>query len=456
MMYADLKHIIESMPDDYFQKDFQKSLFLLAANTAQRANTLVSVKFDEVYINKDRYNGQITAITVTFNTTKGTKDHAGIRKTIRFNRNDPLMCFIEAFRKYLQSRYNIDLESYNTEREKFKGKKIWNITRLNLTHMVYNATQRAGYPLRYFSAHSFRSGVVCQMLLNSLNGDINRFNHVFNDARVIGDWVEKSSEFYKYIKKATFASLVASRFVDPNIHQKLFDEDLQDPIRFHNLQNLISSWKSNVELKFEKLLRDLFSHFLETLKYSLNGLIQINNSLESHIKMHFSAHTINSVFYNFCKVNNPEFLKKDIDHKNQSLCRAFYNTIKKEIVYELLKNNDLTYVRYQFIPYVDDWESNELDFSTEEKIFLLESIEKTSIEFIHMNRNILAKLKQFSSLKKEYSGLSNKQILEILKTNLQNFDEDAENDDFTSKLGLPYTEAEDKFIHKCYNTMIPV
>jgi ABC-type transporter MlaC component len=122
-MYADLKHIIESTPDDYFQKDFQKSLFLLAANTAQRANTLVSVKFDEVYINKDRYNGQITAITVTFNTTKGTKDHAGIRKTIQFNRNDPLMCFIEAFRKYLQRRYNIDLESYNTEREKFKGKK---------------------------------------------------------------------------------------------------------------------------------------------------------------------------------------------------------------------------------------------------------------------------------------------------------------------------------------------
>jgi hypothetical protein len=92
----------------------------------------------------------------------------------------------------------------------------------------------------------------------------------------------------------------------------------------------------------------------------------------------------------------------------------------------------LNYVRYQFIPYVDDWESNELDFSAEEKIFLLESIEKTSIEFIHMNRNILAKLKQFSSLKKEYSGLDNKQILEILKTNLQNFDEDAENDDFTS------------------------
>jgi hypothetical protein len=102
--------------------------------------------------------------------------------------------------------------------------------------MVYNATQRAVYPLRYFSAHSFRSGVVCQMLLNSLNGDIKIFNHVFNDARVIGVWVEKSSAFYKYIKKATLASLVASRFVDPNIRQKLFDEDLQDPIRFHNLK----------------------------------------------------------------------------------------------------------------------------------------------------------------------------------------------------------------------------
>ena len=59
----------------------------------------------------------------------------------------------------------------------------------------------AGYPHHFFSPHSFRSGVVCQMLLNSLNGDHNRFNHVFNDARNLGEWVEKSAVFRKYIKR---------------------------------------------------------------------------------------------------------------------------------------------------------------------------------------------------------------------------------------------------------------
>ena len=74
-----------------------------------------------------------------------------------------------------------------------KDRKIWNINRNDLTDRVYRDSVNAGYPKHFFSSHSFRSGVVCQMLLNSLNGDVNRFNQVFNDARTLGEWTENST-----------------------------------------------------------------------------------------------------------------------------------------------------------------------------------------------------------------------------------------------------------------------
>ena len=84
MMYADLKNILESIPDDHPDKDFDSSIFLLALNTAQRASTLVSVKFNDVVVNKNRETGEIKNLTVIFNTTKGIKENAGLRKTIQY------------------------------------------------------------------------------------------------------------------------------------------------------------------------------------------------------------------------------------------------------------------------------------------------------------------------------------------------------------------------------------
>ena len=54
MMYADLKNIIENTPDDYYRKDFQSSLYLVASNTPQRTSTLVNVKLGEIFVNKDK------------------------------------------------------------------------------------------------------------------------------------------------------------------------------------------------------------------------------------------------------------------------------------------------------------------------------------------------------------------------------------------------------------------
>ena len=93
------------------------------------------------------------------------------------------------------------------------------------------------------------------MLLDSLNGDSHRFNTVFNDAKILGAWVEKSDAFQKYIKKSMLGSLIASRFVDPNIKQNIIDFKLNEPKIFHNIKSLEPCWRANEELKFEKLLK---------------------------------------------------------------------------------------------------------------------------------------------------------------------------------------------------------
>jgi hypothetical protein len=104
------------------------------------------------------------------------------------------------------------------------------------------------------------------MLLDSLNGDSHRFNHVFNDAKILGAWVEKSDAFQKYIKKSMLGSLIASRFVEPNIEQKIIDFKLNEPKIFHNIESLEPCWRANEELKFENLIKLMFNRVLEKFK----------------------------------------------------------------------------------------------------------------------------------------------------------------------------------------------
>ncbi len=98
LMYKDLKHIINVMPDAYPLKNLQVSLFLLAANTAQRANTCVSVNFDDAVVRKE-VSGKIKSVDITFNVTKRRKTNANIRKIIERNDDDPQICFVLAFEK---------------------------------------------------------------------------------------------------------------------------------------------------------------------------------------------------------------------------------------------------------------------------------------------------------------------------------------------------------------------
>jgi hypothetical protein len=117
----------------------------------------------------------------------------------------------------------------------------------------------------------------------------------------------------------------------------------------------------------------------------------------------------------------------------------------------LFNDKDVNDVHIQLRPYINAWESYEQNLSKQQEIFLFEHINENFIDSIYMKCNIIKKIKSFISLKIRFSSLDNIQIFNTLKNNLEKFNEYDANEDLNSKRGMPYTEAEDKFLIKCYN-----
>ena len=212
ILYKDLKKIFSCIPNSYKRKNLMNSQFLCTYYTAERASSMASVIFENIYVSKNARGND--CIRITFHVVKGKGKHAGIKKNIIVNEKDAGMCFINAFKSYLESEYGINIKDFNSIRtsEKFKDKKFWNISRLIFRNMVYQACELAGYPNRFFSPHSIRAGVVCDMLMKAITSDTHLFASVFEQAKILGNWVTRSKAFSRYIKQSMLGTLIASRF----------------------------------------------------------------------------------------------------------------------------------------------------------------------------------------------------------------------------------------------------
>ena len=89
-LYQDLKNILTCMPQNYSKRNLLNSLFLCAYYTGQRANSCVSVKFNEIYLTQNADG--IECANITFNVVKGKGTNANIKKTILANARDKQMC----------------------------------------------------------------------------------------------------------------------------------------------------------------------------------------------------------------------------------------------------------------------------------------------------------------------------------------------------------------------------
>ena len=196
MLYKDLKKILSCVPNSYKRKNLMNSLFLCANFTAQRASSMTSVKFDDINVTKNARGKD--CIRIKFNVVKGKGKQAGIKK-ILLSMKEMKVCV--SFKSYVQSEYGINIKDFNSIRtsEKFKDKKFSNISRHYFRWLVYQAFELAGYPKRFFSPHSIRAGVVCDMLLKAITSNTHLFASVFEQAKILGNWVTRSKAFSRYI-----------------------------------------------------------------------------------------------------------------------------------------------------------------------------------------------------------------------------------------------------------------
>ena len=101
-------------------------------------------------------------------------------------------------------------------------------------------------------------------LLNTEPG-VMSFGHVFQEARVLGDWVENSKAFRKYIKNFMKLTVVTSRFVDPNCTAPYIDRNLFKSLETSNC-TLKSNWKSEIETLHEQLNHSILVLIFEKIE----------------------------------------------------------------------------------------------------------------------------------------------------------------------------------------------
>jgi hypothetical protein len=100
-----------------------------------------------------------------------------------------------------------------------------------VSYFVYYTCKMAGCPKHFFSPHSIRTGVVCDMLMKAVMSDTHPVASVFEQAKILGNWVTRSTAFSRYIKKSMLGTLIASGFVNPDqpaIFQNYYNKCIQD------------------------------------------------------------------------------------------------------------------------------------------------------------------------------------------------------------------------------------
>ncbi len=445
MMFKDLQRIIRSIPEDYFERDLCVSLFLLAFNTCQRNSSCISIKFSEIYVVEK--SGCIDSINITFNSIKGKGKDANRLKVIQ-TAETPECCFITEFSKYLKSKHGINIKEFNKIRNlpEWEDKKVWNIKRQTFRDYVEGSSRRAGYGKNYFSPHSFRSGKVCQMLVDALSKNTNSFKAVFEQSRVLGGWVLKSEAFKRYIKKSAFGALVSTSFVDPRNTDTYVDKNLLKSINFHNLK-LQNEFKPNFEYRWKKLNKLLQDRIFEIFSRILGKPIE---HLSEHI-LRFYDHTFKIYIFNeYCKIYKSLSYKKwETEHGDTRQVYIFENTRDKIIKPELENNKCEDYLPqlYKIIDSIvnsniEAWSLDE-DFELIRQIILNQNIKVSG-------KNILLCIQRYNHLKQMYN-LDDIELLNHFDEQLKRFDENAPNNDFKSRSGMRYSNSELAFIKKCHD-----
>jgi hypothetical protein len=171
-----------------------------------------------------------------------------------------------------------------------------------VSYFVYYTCKMAGCPKHFFSPHSIRAGVVCDMLMKAVMSDTHPVASVFEQAKILGNWVTRSTAFSRYIKKSMLGTLIASGFVNPDQPAILIDSIIVEPERFHNLDSIKPKWEQNGKNLFSELLQQKYSRLWENL---ITDCV-VNNSCPGLFQITFND-KLRENFSKVCKFHHPVF-----------------------------------------------------------------------------------------------------------------------------------------------------
>ena len=214
-------------------------------------------------------------------------------------------------------------------------------------------------------------------------------------------------------------SLIASRFVEPNIKQKIIDFKLNEPKTFHNIKSLESCWRTNEELKFENLIKLIFNRVLEKFKTKC----EINTACLSRLrKEFFQTRIVYKIISSYCEIKHSQLFKKyllertDSGNLKVSIVEYVYRRSKEEIIYPLLKTNEVHAIYEQILNFVDKYEQRQ-NFQIDDDIYLFENLASSTFDFIEISgSSTFSKIQRYVQLKDQYAGLDDCAILEELET----------------------------------------
>ncbi len=105
--------------------------------TSARRVSCLSVRLKDKAVTKFEDKNEIKSITINFQKTKGKSEYAYMTKTIDINENDPTICFVKYFVKYMESAHGTDLLNFNKNNlsKEQKLKKVFNISKFTCSDL---------------------------------------------------------------------------------------------------------------------------------------------------------------------------------------------------------------------------------------------------------------------------------------------------------------------------------
>eukprot|EP00002_Diphylleia_rotans_P021178 TRINITY_DN4125_c0_g1_i1.p1 TRINITY_DN4125_c0_g1~~TRINITY_DN4125_c0_g1_i1.p1 ORF type:complete len:735 (-),score=68.07 TRINITY_DN4125_c0_g1_i1:594-2711(-) len=260
----DVETIIKRTPDVLVTKAEEASLWIFALMTGARAFTCAHMVLTDITTVKKSATGT-TLITIKMDYAK-FKRNWGHSVTLEGDyEEEKVLDFVKWLRLHLQENFNLDLDDYaHWDKSTITSKKIWKWTPASMSILFRKRSYLCGYPKKYFSFHSLRSGFLNSAILQAGDQGLQMKGVLESTAHIAG-WRPFRASQMGYVRDCTNRSIICSRLVlghEKGMEQNRITDDWMDPEEFHNIRLREPCWPKST---FYKGFQDYIDKRLERM-----------------------------------------------------------------------------------------------------------------------------------------------------------------------------------------------